>query len=56
MTTTEAIFLSLNAPDAGSPLEYPTFVSSGDAAIDVVAVLNGYSGEDFAGTDRNRLS
>ena len=56
MSITGALFLSLCANDACSHLEYPTLLRSGDAAIDVVAVLNGNRGEDLAGTDRNRLS
>ena len=56
MTITYALFLSLTAYGATKPLEYPTLVScGGDAATDVIVVLNGNCGEDLAGTDRDWL-
>jgi hypothetical protein len=56
MTITYALFLSLTANGGTKPLEYPTFVScGGDAATDVIAMLNGNCGEDLAGTDRDWL-
>jgi hypothetical protein len=56
MTITNALFLSLTAYGATYPLEYPTLVSSGgDAATDVIAMLDGNCREDLAGTDRDWL-
>ena len=56
MTITYSLFLSFTAYGATKPLEYPTLVScGGDAATDVIAMLNGNCGEDLAGTDRDRL-